>query len=103
MIHGCATQGRGRAKAACVVCNTRNGCASCVAEDVECEHWLQCKGRLGFYHMECEDVGDDDDDGGDEWDFVCRCLVSCQSTQLQCQHDFRQMASFVQVRRHLAR
>jgi hypothetical protein len=72
MIHGCATQGRGRAKAACVVCNTRNGCASCVAEDVECEHWLQCKGRLGFYHMECADVGDDDD--GDDW--VCRLCLS---------------------------
>jgi hypothetical protein len=72
MLHGCATQGRGRAKAACVICNTRNGCRSCVAADVECEHWLQCTGRLGFYHMECVDVGED----GDDEDWVCRlCKV----------------------------
>ena len=68
MVHGCATVGRGRARAACIVCNTRNACQDCIENDNECEHWLQCTARRGFYHQGCAGVNDDDLD--DDW--VCR-------------------------------
>ena len=74
MAHGCATAGRGRARAACVVCNSRNGCADCVAADIECEHWLQCTARLGYFHQRCAGANADDDDKNDDddGDWVCR-------------------------------
>ena len=73
MQHGCATSGRGRSHAACIVCHTRNGCADCVKNEIDCEHWLQCTARLGFYHANCANVVNDDDN--DE-DWVCKLCKS---------------------------
>jgi hypothetical protein len=74
---GCNADVPHRHADACVVCGTRNGCASCVDEGALCAHWIQCKFG-GFYHTSCAGVADDDDGV----DFVCRlCLAMKRGKQ----------------------
>ena len=102
MTHGCATVGRGRARAACVICSSRNGCAECVENDDECTHWLQCTARLGYYHQSCAGVDENEDDE----DWVCEL---CRRWPVTAAHhrDADQVPSRrradVQVRADLAR
>jgi hypothetical protein len=63
----------GRLRDACVTCGSRQPCADCRAgargqRDVrgQCEHWIQCQSRRGWFHTTCLPAGAVEDGVGEE-------------------------------------